>query len=217
MRILVLSDLHGHEKDLNRLSEEAGQADLLVCVGDITHFGDVSQARQAVSELQKLHAQVRSVAGNCDNRQIESYLHGEGIALSSKAEKINGILIAGMSGALPGPVDTPFEISEDEITQHLSQVHSDDSLPLVVVSHQPPYGTVADRAMKLKHVGSRGLQDWMQIHKPLLVLSGHIHESYGHKLSGSTHVINPGAFKDGRYAVVDIDPVHREVSAELKS
>jgi len=114
-------------------------------------------------------------------------------------------------------VTTPYEISDQEISHTLARLPGDAGQPLVLVSHQPPHGSVADRAMKMKHVGSRTLAEWISEHQPLLVLSGHIHESFGHKTSGATHVINPGAFKEGRYAVIDIDPARREVSAELKS
>jgi len=215
MRLMVISDLHGNEDALGKIKKDADTVDVLICVGDITHFGGVSEARKALTEMRRLHTEVRAIAGNCDTREIESFLHEEGVALSTKAEIIKGVQFAGVGGALPGPIDTPYEISEEEISEALSEIPDDKDLPLVLVSHQPPYNTVADRAMKLKHVGSRSLSFWIQEHQPLLVLSGHIHESYGHKMSGPTHIINPGAFKEGRYALVDVDPVKHEVSAEM--
>jgi Icc-related predicted phosphoesterase len=118
---------------------------------------------------------------------------------------------------MPGPIDTPYEISEHQIEAFLEQLPVDAAQPLILVSHQPPHNTVADRAMKMKHVGSRRLSEWIKAQQPLLVLSGHIHESFGHKVYGHSHVINPGAFKDGRYAVVDVDPGSGEVSAVLKT
>ncbi len=217
MRVLLISDIHGNEAALERCADAAATADLLICAGDLTHFGGVPEARSVLQALRDLHPNVKAVAGNCDNRDIESYLQGEGVLLSTAAEEFQGLRLAGMSGALPGPVTTPYEISDQDITSSLAQLPRGNDLPLVLVSHQPPHGSVADRAMKMKHVGSRTLADWISEYQPLLVLSGHIHESFGHKTSGATHVINPGAFKEGRYALIDIDPVRREVSAELKS
>lgn len=217
MRLLVVSDIHGSEDALDKCRDEAATADLLLCVGDLTHFGGVSDARRVIDELRSIHPQVRSVAGNCDNREIESYLQKEGVLLGSKPEEFQGVHWAGLSGAMPGPIDTPYEISEEQIEAFLEQLPLEAAQPLILVSHQPPYNTVADRAMKMKHVGSRRLSEWIEAQQPLLVLSGHIHESFGHKLYGHSHVINPGALKDGRYAVVDIDSDQGEVSAVLKT
>ncbi|MFW6361971.1 MAG: metallophosphoesterase family protein [Spirochaetota bacterium] len=217
MRVLLVSDIHGNEAALGRCADEAAGADLLICAGDLTHFGGVPEARSVLRALRDLHPNVKAVAGNCDNREIESYLQGEGVLLGTAVENFHGLRLAGMSGALPGPVPTPYEVSDQDIGNSLAQLAEDADQPLILVSHQPPHGSVADRAMKIKHVGSRSLAAWISEHQPLIVISGHIHESFGHKLSGATHVINPGAFKEGRYAVIDIDPVRREVSAELKS
>lgn len=217
MRVLLVSDIHGNEAALGRCAAADADADLVICAGDLTHFGGVPEARNVLEALRNLHPKVKAVAGNCDNREIESYLRGEGVLLSTAVEEFQGLRLAGMSGALPGPVTTPYEISEQDIENSLAQLPVGSDPPLVLVSHQPPHGSVADRAMKIKHVGSRTLAGWIDEYRPLLVLSGHIHESFGHKLSGTTHVINPGAFKEGRYAVIDIDPARREVSADLKS
>ena len=160
MRLLVVSDIHGNEDALDKFRDEAATADILLCVGDLTHFGEVTDARKILDKLRNLHPVVRSVAGNCDNREIESYLHEEGVLLTSKAEEIQGALFAGLSGAMPGPIDTPYEISEDQIEAFLEQLPADAGQPLILVSHQPPYNTVADRAMKMKHVGSRRLSEW---------------------------------------------------------
>ncbi|MDZ7792459.1 MAG: metallophosphoesterase family protein [Spirochaetia bacterium] len=217
MRLLVVSDIHGNEDALDKCRDEGATADLLLCVGDLTHFGGVSEARKILDKLRKLHPKVRAVAGNCDNREIESYLQQEGVLLSSNPEEIQGVSCAGLSGAMPGPVDTPYEISEQQIEAYLEQLPVDPAQPFILVSHQPPHNTVADRAMKMKHVGSCRLSEWIEAQQPLLVLSGHIHESFGHKVYGRSHVINPGALKEGRYAVVDIDLDRGEVSAVLKT
>ena len=76
---------------------------------------------------------------------------------------------------------------------------------LVLICHQPPHKTAADKAMKLKHVGSRVLRQWMDAHQPLLVLTGHIHESAGWDCYGQTCILNPGSFKEGKYAEAEID------------
>ncbi|MCF7913744.1 MAG: metallophosphoesterase family protein [Spirochaetaceae bacterium] len=217
MRLLVVSDIHGNGDALDKCRDEAATADILLCVGDLTHFGGVTEARKILDKLRTLHPLVRSVAGNCDNREIESYLQEEGVLLTSKTEEIQGARFVGLSGAMPGPIDTPYEISEDQIETFLEQLPADATQPLMLVCHQPPYNTVADRAMKMKHVGSHRLSEWIKARQPLVVLSGHIHESFGHKVYGHSHIINPGALKEGRYAMVDVELERNEVSAVLKA
>jgi hypothetical protein len=65
--------------------------------------------------------------------------------------------------------------------------------------------------MRLKHVGSRSVSARIKKNKPALVVCGHIHESRGHKIEGKSLVVNPGAFKDGCYAVADLDCLSGEV------
>jgi hypothetical protein len=38
-----------------------------------------------------------------------------------------------------------------------------------------------------------------------LAVSGHIHEAYGTDQIGSTLLVNPGPFRNGRYATIDIN------------
>ena len=39
MKILAFADTHGNKKDLKKLEKKSKDADILVCVGDLTWFG----------------------------------------------------------------------------------------------------------------------------------------------------------------------------------
>lgn len=226
MRILVLSDIHGRTDGLDRLADRSGPVDLLIASGDLTHFGNLDDARRIIGELKKINSELMAIAGNCDNREIEEMLIRDGLAPEAEGFKIRGVRLIGLSGALPGPVRTPYERSEKDFEEALSSMGKTmpgrdaarrrDPECLVLVSHQPPHGSVADRVAHFKHVGSHAIRNWVEKHTPSLVISGHIHESHGHELEGRTHVVNPGAFKDGRYALVDIDGTSGEVSVRLE-
>jgi hypothetical protein len=212
MRILLLSDLHGRIKGLQELGGLTGPVDMIIASGDLTHFGNPADAFRVVEELKKINPTLLAVAGNCDSREVEALLMREGLAPDREGFEVGGCRFFGLGGALPGPVRTPYERSEEELETGLSAMKPGSAEEvLVLVSHQPPYGTVADRVMRLKHVGSRSVSAWIKKNKPALVVCGHIHESRGHKIEGKSLVVNPGAFKDGCYAVADLDCLSGEV------
>ena len=72
-----------------------------------------------------------------------------------------------------------------------------DRVPLVCVFHGPPHGTALDQIPGGVHVGSREIRKFLEAHKPLLSLHGHIHESpavsgrFVDRLGG-TICVNPG-------------------------
>ena len=69
---------------------------------------------------------------------------------------------------------------------------------MVLVLHCPPHGTF-DTPFSNKHVGSTAIRDLVERFRPLVVLSGHIHEDRGVVLKEGVWYMNPGAAKD-RYA-----------------
>ncbi len=215
MRLLLVSDIHGSTDAVEQLAKVAAQADQVVVVGDITHFGGVDDAAGVIQRLRNYNPRLLAVAGNCDNRQIEEYLARESLLLDYRGTAIGGIHFLGLSGALPGPVSTPYETSEKELAELLAKTkHSSECT--VFISHQPPLRTIADRAMKVKHVGSRSVREWIDRNSPQLVVCGHIHESFGSGRQDGSMIVNPGALKDGRYAVAEINPEDCSVEVELK-
>jgi len=216
MKILVLSDIHGRTDNMEKIRDTAGEADLVLVAGDISHFGGADNAERILYTLRTYNPHVKAVAGNCDNRQIEEYLEQENMLLDRRAYQFNGIRFIGLSGALPGPVRTPYETSEESISRLLGGVSGMDNGSTVLISHQPPFRTIADRAMKLHHVGSRSVRDWIEKNTPRLVVCGHIHESYGYKQLGPTHIVNPGAWKEGRYALVELSAAETRIEISLE-
>ncbi|MEM4268139.1 MAG: metallophosphoesterase [Candidatus Woesearchaeota archaeon] len=68
----------------------------------------------------------------------------------------------------------------------------------IFVTHAPPYGTNCDILHDGRHVGSKAIKEFIEKYQPLLVLSGHIHESPAISRSfqdqiGKTVCINPGS------------------------
>lgn len=85
----------------------------------------------------------------------------------------------------------------------------------IFVCHTPPHATNCDMIGATQHVGSRALREFVTLHQPPLVLTGHIHESprvsssYRDKI-GSTVIVNPGQFGAARLCGVWFDPADIE-------
>jgi Icc-related predicted phosphoesterase len=54
------------------------------------------------------------------------------------------------------------------------------------------------------HAGSAAVRAFLEEHDVSLCLCGHIHEARGEARVGPARCVNLGAFKSGRYALVDI-------------
>ncbi|MBE7437158.1 MAG: metallophosphoesterase [Spirochaetales bacterium] len=68
-----------------------------------------------------------------------------------------------------------------------------DTEPDVLVLHNPAYGFF-DRIPHVGHVGSIGIRNYLDSHRPRLVVSGHVHEDYGVRLKDGVCFVNPSNF-----------------------
>jgi Icc-related predicted phosphoesterase len=84
---------------------------------------------------------------------------------------------------------------------------------LILVTHQPAWNTKLDTASD-RHTGSRAIRGFIETHQPVLAVSGHMHEAYGTDRIGPTTLVNPGPWRNSRYAVADLSLPAR---VELKS
>jgi hypothetical protein len=216
MRILHLSDIHGNAAYFNDIEAELKSVDLVLVSGDITHFGDSQDAAGILAGLQSINSSVLAVSGNCDDPGINTYLDEQGINLHLQVKEKDGIQFTGLAGSLTTPFNTLQEYREGEYAEMLEQATSklSQDMPHVLVSHNPPYKTKADRVMYIKHLGSKSVKEYIERCQPVLCLSGHIHESHGTEKVGHTMVVNPGAFKSGRYAIIELG--NGEVKVDLK-
>ncbi len=190
LKLLVISDIHGAMKSVNKITAAYHKydPDLSVICGDITHFGSRGDA---VDILEKIPTEVIGVTGNCDPGGVEHAfgdVGGEYIELK-KVEKAD-VSFIGLSGS---------DYSEEKIDLFKERSKNTD----VYVFHQPPYG-ILDEASRGKHIGHKKLLDVVKENSPRLVLSGHVHEDRGkEKREGRIHM-NPGPAGDDKLGLVDI-------------
>jgi Icc-related predicted phosphoesterase len=195
MRLLALADIHGCIKHIPLLENTATNCDAIVVAGDITDFGGTDQARSVLSALNIFKKPVLGVSGNCDPPQVDDLLKQQGGGLVHSPVEMNGLVFMGFSYA----ATTEAVFLNEPVFQGSSKK------PMVLVTHQPAWGTAVDLQASTRHKGSPLLRSYIEDHQPLLAVSGHIHEACGTDQIGSTLLVNPGPFRNGSYATIDIN------------
>lgn len=207
MKIIALTDIHGRVQAADLIANDLKSADLVILPGDLTTFGKREEAAQIVDTVRKYNPNVLAVMGNCDYPEVEQYLNDEGLCIHRDHRRVNGVIFAGLGGSLKCPIPTLNEWTEEQVAEHLEAAvkGAPADVPLVLVSHQPARNTITDLAANGGHVGSTAVREFIERRKPILCLSGHIHEAQGTDSIGPTTLVNPGPFMEGRYAVAEID------------
>lgn len=80
----------------------------------------------------------------------------------------------------------------------------------IMVLHTPPIGEVVDRD-GAGHKGCEAVNEVILTYRPELVVCGHAHDAPGQETVGQSEVVNPGALRGGRYAVVDLETMRAEL------
>ncbi len=209
MRILVASDLHGSEQAALEIRSGSleSKAELIVLCGDITHFGDITQAQELLEKASPSSIPIFYVPGNCDPLVLADFKDlVEIYNIHGCIHSIDGACLGGVGGAPPSPFNTPFELSEKRIRQVLDSVSSglEGCVRTILVSHSPPADTSLDQTRSGIHVGSRSVREFIEGVQPDLVLCGHIHESMGKDILGRSVMVNPGSARHGSFAVIDL-------------
>lgn len=176
---------------LEEASQKSRDADLAICLGDITVFNRGLDA--ALEIVRNLNDHVMIIPGNNETPRLLGekafekgliYIHGKKIVFK-------GFTFAGVGGSLYTPFKTPFEMGEEGFKQILSEFKG--SKNLVILSHSPPFNTTLDLTSSGEHVGSLELRKFIEEESPLLCLCGHVHERAGlSEKIGKTLIINPG-------------------------
>lgn len=199
MKIVAVSDIHGQPEGRSMIDSiiDALTPDLLVICGDITTFGPASYAE---SILAGLNVRCAAVPGNCDPDDVLRVIEKLSISLHGKREVIGGVTFVGIGGAPCCSFTTPRELADEEMDSLLSPVMTERC---VLVTHAPPLGTL-DLTKSGKSLGSKVVAEYVSRYKPVLVLSGHVHESRGIVDNGTTVFANPGPLKEGHVVVAEL-------------
>lgn len=230
MHLLILSDIHGDFSRAGKIEEEFKKADAVLFAGDFSKLFKTETGLPILNEVMEKNENLLAVLGNCDAPDLLKELEKKDVSVQGELVFRDGLFFAGAGGALKFTGDTANERDEDDLMSDLQVVrdrfaeYQDSENPgrwnnLVLIVHQPPKDTKLDKITAGIHVGSPALTEFIKEYQPLLLVSGHIHESAAIDTLGNTVMINPGSFAEGKYAVVQIQKENGEwkvASSSLK-
>jgi hypothetical protein len=202
---------------IERLGPTLRDADWAVLTGDLTHFGDPPDAFRVVDAIRQFCPRVLAVTGNLDMPWVIDAFRDQGISLHGEGRRFGSLGIFGCGGSNITPMDTPTELTEEELDATLERAHAAvaDAPRRLLVCHTPPYDTRLDRLMNGTPVGSPAVRAFIERRRPDVAVVGHIHEGRGVERLGDTLVVNAGPLREGGYVLVTDDGEH--LTAELRS
>ncbi|NOX90733.1 MAG: hypothetical protein GXO77_17165 [Calditrichaeota bacterium] len=217
MKLIALTDLHDHSQNIDKIGKDLSEADWVIVAGDITTFGNAGDARQIIDKIFNYNRKILAVPGNCDPDSVALYLTKIGVNLDNRVRSNDEYYFMGIGGSLPAPGRTPNEYNENLLQLWLQKFKTQlpDGAKIILISHQPPYGTINDRVLGGEQVGSKTLRKFIEELQPLICFTGHIHEGVGIDRIGRTKIINPGPFRQGGYVYAEING--ENVRLELRS
>ncbi len=207
MKIIAISDIHGHSENIKKIKDELKKSDLLLIAGDITNFGGWNECKKIIESFEKYNKNIYAVFGNCDSDEVADYLNDRDINLHNNKKYFMEHTFCGLGGSLPCPAKTPKEYTADKIVLLLENIKNklDSEDNIIFLSHQPPYETKLDVVYSNKHVGCVEIRKFIENIQPISFICGHIHESKGADKIGNTAIFNPGPFFLGNYLYLEIE------------
>lgn len=200
MKYMVITDLHQNTSALgwiNKLVRERNP-DAVLFLGDITDMGTAQDAAEIVSSID---AKVLCLPGNCDPRDLPDAVSAVATDMHGKSATVGNDYIAGLGGSNITIFGTPFELTEEEIAAALEPISRKG---MILMTHAPAYG-ILDHIPNGTSVGSPAIAEIVKEFRPVVALSGHIHEDIGAVRRDGTLFVNPGPARDGYCAFVTVE------------
>lgn len=214
---IAVGDIHGHTAPLASIPELPGAAGVIV-TGDLTVRGGVPEASAVLDAVAAINPRVLAQIGNMDKPPVQTWLDGRGQGIHARAvELAPGAGLMGVGWSPPTPFGTPAEAPETQIAQWLAEGYEQARgfEHLALISHTPPYGTLADVLGSGAHVGSPAVREFIERVQPEVCVTGHIHEARCTDRLGRTVIVNPGELAAGGYVLLRLGA--GGFTAELKT
>jgi uncharacterized protein len=189
MKILAFVDVHEDYEYAEVLMRKSIEADLILCAGDMTVFGD--NMEEAVNFLDGFGKKVICIHGNHDSdhqmkKLCEKTEHV--IFIHKKYYVDKDILVVGYGGGGFTREDEGFKDVESEFSNLIKE-----NKRSIFLTHAPPYNTKLDDMGDIGHVGSKTFRRFIEKNQPSVAISGHIHDTVKSvDKIGKTVLVNPG-------------------------
>jgi Icc-related predicted phosphoesterase len=163
MRLLIFADLHdGLDKSEVDVLKEV-EFDTAITLGDI--------GKDSLTQIKEICGD-RKIIGVMGENDADSILEKlDIINTHNKITEIDGIKFLGFSGCLPYQrMDSVYLHSQLECSVFMDMANEAD----IVISHNAPFD-IHDDADNHAYIGYKGLVEYMDRVKPILLLHGHQH------------------------------------------
>ncbi len=212
-KILAISDIHGEENENLYTYLKNNDIDLVLILGDITHFGPLDFVGPFIEKIAECDVDVIAIPGNCDPKGICNAINEVSFCLHNNIIAYGDAILFGYGGSNETPFNTPGEIQDNKIYGDVYELlanydyvyNSEVPKVKILATHAPPYNTEADKMENGEHVGSSGILKSIHEFEPEINVCGHIHEAKSlSKIGKTTDVANPGMLKDNGAVLIDV-------------
>lgn len=202
MKFLVLTDLHGKKSAMDWINPLIvnENIDCVLFLGDAVELP--TDPEESVKMVRMIKCKrILAVPGNIDSPKMAEMIEPTAENMHGIGKQVGDVYIAGLGGSNPTIFNTPCELPEEEIASRLGSIAKEG---MILMVHAPAYG-INDVIPSGISVGSTAIRDICAKYRPRVVLSGHIHESFGRQDIDGTIYVNPGPAKDGRAAIMTVE------------
>jgi uncharacterized protein len=169
MKILAFSDVHSDVQAMRRLARKS--ADVVVCAGDFTNFGD--RTKQMLSLMDRMGKPVFLVHGNHeDPSAVEQACRAlKNVHFIHKKAHLHGKYV------FIGHGGEGFALESKDFERFARKVRVEKGKKIIFVTHQPAHNTTLDFIWA--HHGNKSYRRFIIRKKPALAVCGHLHETAG--------------------------------------
>lgn len=185
MKIFAFVDMHGSKKALDNIVEKGKNADVIVCAGDFTIFGQGYGLIMHI--LNKIGKPVLLIHGNHEDESMGKHMKHfpNCYFIHNNHFDFGEYCFIGWGGGGFAFKDKNFEKNKERLKKLCK------GEKVILVTHAPPYNTKIDKVHG-GHAGNKSIRHFIEEVKPYAAISGHLHECVGYDKIGKTVVINPG-------------------------
>lgn len=190
MKIFAFTDIHGNENLIREVINtiKSKKPELIVCPGDLGVFGQ--DLEEILLRFNQLNIPFLVIPGNHEGEEELRTLCKKFeniIFLHRGVFEIENYAFFGYGGDGFSTKNKSFEKVSEIIGKKTK------GKKVILITHQPPNGSKLDNLEYFEHVGNKSYTKFIKKYKPMLSISGHLHEHFGEMDHiNKTLLINPG-------------------------
>ena len=186
MKILSFVDLHLNKKALEIIKEKAEKADIVLCGGDLSVF------EEGLSQMLEYLAQIKKPVFHIHGNHEDPVVLEQKLAPYEHMAFVHGALVDLGDYQLFAYGGGGFSERDMQFEELAKAMHEKITKPLIFMTHGPPHGTKLDK-LGQRFVGNKSFTKFIEIMKPVIAISGHLHENSMQKDKiGKSLLVNPG-------------------------